>query len=67
MDERDPGTAPSDPGLGVDETSSRRGQVLECGLDRSHRIGDVVQTLTILGQELPDRGLRTERLQQLDE
>lgn len=67
MDEGDPGATPAHPRLGVDETSSLFLEMGEGGLDRYNCISDVVQTFTILGQELTHRGFRAEGLEQLDE
>lgn len=67
MDEGDPGTTPANPRLGVDEMCSLFLEMSEGGFDRYDSIGDVVQTFTILGQELSHRGFRVEGLEQLDE
>lgn len=67
MDEGDPGATPAHPRLGVDETSSLFLEMGEGGFDRYNCISDVVQTFTILGQELTHRGFRCEGLEKLDE
>ncbi len=38
----------------------------ECLLDRLHAVGDVVKPRAAAGEELPDGGVRAERLEQLD-
>lgn len=67
MDEGDPGATPAHPRLGVDETCSLFLEVSEGGVDRDNCIGDVVETFTMLRQELTHRGFRAEGLEQLDE
>ncbi len=52
MDEGDFGATPTHSRLGVDETCSLFLEMGEGSFDRYNCIGDVVQTFTILGQEL---------------
>lgn len=67
MNEGDPGATPARPRLGVDEACSLFLEMGKGGLDRYNCIRDVVQTFTILRQELTHRGFRPEGLEQLDE
>ena len=67
MNEGDASPPPSDPGPGVDEMGTLSGEMLQCGVDGSHCIGDVMKTLTMLGHESAHRGFRGEWLQQLNE
>ncbi len=67
MDEGDPGATATHPWLGIDETCSLFLEMGEGSFDRHDCISDVVQTFTILGQELAHRGFRAEGLEQLDE
>lgn len=67
MDEDDASAPTSDPWLGVDESGTGLDQVGQSRLDRDDGICDVMQTLTMLGQESTHRGFRSQRLEQLDE
>ena len=67
MDEGDASATTSDPWLGVDECGPGFDQMGQSRLDRDDGICDVVQTLTMVGQESTHRGFRSQRLEQLDE
>jgi hypothetical protein len=67
MDESDAGAPTSDAGLGIDETRSLRRQVGQSFLNGKDGVCDVMETLTVLGQEPTYRGFRPKGLQQLDE
>ena len=67
MDKGDPGSPAPKPWLGIDETRTRLDEMAKGVLDGDDRIGNVVQTLTVLGQESTHRGFRPERLQELHE
>ena len=67
MDEGDTSPPPAETWHGVDEPSSLVREMSEGTLDRDDRIGDVMQTLTPLGQEPTHRGFILYRLEQLDE
>src|SRR3954464_14416271 len=49
----------------VDEPQAGRAQAVELGLDVGRLVGDVVQARPVLGQELADRRVLAERLEQL--
>lgn len=66
MDEGDPGATSAHPRFGVDETCSLLLEMGKGSFDRYNSIGDVVQTFTILGQELTHRSFRAEGLEQLN-
>lgn len=67
MHKRDLRPASPDPRFAIDETGSLCLQVSQGVLDIGHGVSDMVETFTILGQELPDRGFIPQRLQELNE
>ena len=65
MDEGDKALANADSRLGVDQLDALIAELGERRLDVSDRVGDVVQPRPLFGDELADRRIGTERLEQL--
>jgi len=66
MHKRDPCAATTHPGFLVDEASALGPKVCEGGVDVGYRVGDMVHAFAAGTNELADRRLLAERLQQLD-
>lgn len=67
MDEGDAGAPTPNPRLTVDEPCALGFEVLEGSLDGNDCIGDVMETLTLVGQESTHGGFIPQRGQQLNE
>lgn len=66
MHERDPRTAATHPRFLVDEANTLGPQMSEGGVDVGYRVGDMVHAFAAGTNELADRRLLAERLQQLN-
>ena len=67
VDERDLRPSPANPGSLIHQSGTLGRQVFQGGNDVNHRIGNVMQSLSVCRQELADRCIGTQRSQQLDE